>query len=220
MNTHYASDKTLFDFQSSTESTAWQTVNDDVMGGVSASRFELIDGMAVFRGEVSLENNGGFASVRSSPARHNLTGCGSFVIRLRGDGRRYKFTVRIGSRFDTPLYQCAFATKRGVWEEQRSKHLPESGLPLLTRHLLVHHPSIGAFTGILLVKYPSRSTAENRSSRPPNHWSTQPQQSLKCGVLLPSQTRLWLHSGRIIVVCFRWSKSRSLCESRGGALLC
>jgi monofunctional biosynthetic peptidoglycan transglycosylase len=119
MNAHHASDKTLFDFQSTTESAAWQIVNDDVMGGVSASRFGLIDGAAVFRGEVSLENNGGFASVRSSPARHNLSGCDSFVIRLRGDGRRYKFTVRTTPGFDTPLYQCAFVSKRGEWEEHR-----------------------------------------------------------------------------------------------------
>lgn len=119
MNANSASNRTLFDFQSTTESAAWQILNDDVMGGVSASRFELIAGAAVFRGEVSLENNGGFASVRSSPARHDLAGCDSFVIRLRGDGRRYKFTVRTATGFDTPLYQCAVATKRREWEEHR-----------------------------------------------------------------------------------------------------
>ena len=42
-----------------------------------------------------------------------------FVIRLRGDGRRYKFTARTETGFDTPLYQCAFVTKRGEWEEHR-----------------------------------------------------------------------------------------------------
>jgi len=40
-------------------------------------------------------------------------------VRARGDGRRYKFTVRTESGFDTPIYQCAFTTKRGVWEEHR-----------------------------------------------------------------------------------------------------
>jgi len=119
MNAHSASDKTLFNFQSTTNTAAWQVVNDDVMGGVSTGRFELANGVAMFRGEVSLENNGGFASVRSLPARHDLTGCDSFVIRVRGDGRRYKFTARTGLGFDTPLYQCAFTTKRGEWEEHR-----------------------------------------------------------------------------------------------------
>lgn len=85
--------KTLFDFSCATN-VAWQIVNDDVMGGVSTSRFEVTNGLAMFGGEVSLENNGGFASVRSSPARQNLAGLDAFVVRLRGDGRRYKFTVR------------------------------------------------------------------------------------------------------------------------------
>jgi len=66
-----------------------------------------------------LENNGGFASVRSAPLRENLTGLTAFVLRVRGDGRSYKFSVRTGAGFDTPLYQLAFTTKRGEWEEHR-----------------------------------------------------------------------------------------------------
>jgi monofunctional biosynthetic peptidoglycan transglycosylase len=120
MNSQAASERTLFDFQAPTNSPAWQIVNDDVMGGVSTSRFQILtNGGAVFSGVVSLENNGGFASVRSSPTRHDLTGCGCFVIRLRGDGHRYKFTARMETGFDAPLYQCAFETKRGEWEEHR-----------------------------------------------------------------------------------------------------
>jgi monofunctional biosynthetic peptidoglycan transglycosylase len=120
MNTHSASEKILFDFQAATNSAAWQVVNDDVMGGVSTSAFRVTtNGTALFTGRVSLENNGGFASVRSLPRRTDLTGCGSFVIRLRGDGQRYKFTVRTDSKFDSPLYQLAFATQKGEWEELR-----------------------------------------------------------------------------------------------------
>jgi len=120
MNAHSTSDKTLFDFQSTTESAAWQIVNDDVMGGVSTSRFQIVaNGGAVFSGLVSLENNGGFASVRSSSVKHDLNAFDAFILRVRGDGRRYKFTLRTGSGFDTPLYQCAFKAKRSVWEEHR-----------------------------------------------------------------------------------------------------
>jgi len=111
-------DKTLYDF-SVTNAPAWQVVNDDVMGGASTSSFSVTNGVAVFRGEVSLENNGGFASVRSLSSRHDLAGCDAFVIRVRGDGRRYKFTVRTETGFDAPIYQCAFTTKRGEWEELR-----------------------------------------------------------------------------------------------------
>jgi monofunctional biosynthetic peptidoglycan transglycosylase len=120
MNVHAASDRVLFDFQTPTLYPAWQIVNDDVMGGVSTSRFQnLTNGGAVFGGVVSLENNGGFASVRSQPVRVDLTGCESFLLRVRGDGRRYKFSVRTEAGLDTPLYQHAFTTKRGEWEEHR-----------------------------------------------------------------------------------------------------
>lgn len=119
MNAETASNKILFDFTATTNSPAWHIVNDDMMGGVSTSRFEISTNGAVFSGAVSLENNGGFASVRSSPVRHNLAGFDAFVIRVRGDGHRYKFTVRTEAGFDTPIYQCAFTTKRGEWEEHR-----------------------------------------------------------------------------------------------------
>lgn len=114
-----ASQKILFDFQTTTNVPPWQIVNDDVMGGKSSGSFRFLPtGSAVFSGTVSLENNGGFASVRSSTALHDLTGCNCFGIRFRGDGRRYKFTARTDAAFDTPLYQCPFLTKFSEWEEQ------------------------------------------------------------------------------------------------------
>ena len=114
-----AAEKLVFDFQSPTAITSWETVNDDVMGGVSQSNFRFTNGLAVFTGNVSLDNNGGFASVRSLPANHDLDPCDSLLIRVRGDGQRYKFTVRRDRSFDSPIYQAAFQTKKGEWHEHR-----------------------------------------------------------------------------------------------------
>jgi monofunctional biosynthetic peptidoglycan transglycosylase len=120
MKADTTTNQTLFDFQAATNSPAWEVVNDDVMGGVSTSQFQVLtNGCAVFSGTVRLENNGGFASVRSAPVRENLADLTAFVLRVRGDGRRYKFSVRTGAGFDTPLYQCSFTTKQGEWEEHR-----------------------------------------------------------------------------------------------------
>jgi NADH dehydrogenase [ubiquinone] 1 alpha subcomplex assembly factor 1 len=119
MNAQSASDPVLFDFTQETSTAGWQIVNDDVMGGVSASRFELRNGLGRFRGEVSLENNGGFASVRSLPGLHDLTGFNGFIVRVRGDGRRYRFAVRTAWNFDSAIYQAAFETKPGTWQEHR-----------------------------------------------------------------------------------------------------
>ncbi|MGN6552678.1 MAG: CIA30 family protein [Verrucomicrobiota bacterium] len=115
-----ATGKILFDFQTSPPPSAWEVVNDDVMGGVSTSQFQVLtNDCAVFSGTVRLENNGGFASVRSAPVRENLSGLTAFVLRVLGDGRRYKFSVRCDADFNAPLYQCGFTTKKGEWEEHR-----------------------------------------------------------------------------------------------------
>ena len=56
--------RTIIDF-AEPESARWTIVNDGVMGGRSSSDVELTgDNTALFSGFLSLENNGGFASVR------------------------------------------------------------------------------------------------------------------------------------------------------------
>lgn len=148
MKADTATDKTLFDFQAATRSPAWEVVNDDVMGGVSTSQFQVqTNGVAVFSGMVRMENNGGFASVRSQPVRENLTGLAAFVLRVRGDGRRYKFSVRSGAGFDTPLYQCSFTTKPGEWEE----------------HRLAFSEFVPTFRGRVLTDVPPLNPAKNNS---------------------------------------------------------
>ena len=140
MNMQAAAEKIVFDFQTVTNTASWQIVNDDVMGGVSRSSLVLTNGVLVFQGEVSLENNGGFASVRSLPARHDLAGCKTFVIRVRGDGRRYKFTARSARSFDSAIYQAAFTTRRGEWEEHR---LPAAQfVPMLRVRVLSGEPPL------------------------------------------------------------------------------
>lgn len=113
-------DRMIFDFRAPTTAAPWRIVNDDVMGGRSSSRFQLrADGGAVFFGVVSLENRGGFASARSAPVRNTLEGSDSFVLRVRGDGREYQFTVQTGAGFRAPTYQLAFTPRRGEWGEYR-----------------------------------------------------------------------------------------------------
>jgi monofunctional biosynthetic peptidoglycan transglycosylase len=95
----------------------WQSIDDAVMGGVSHSEMVISDGIAVFRGVVSLDNNGGFASVRSQPRLHDLSELEGLVVRVRGDGKRYGFRVRTTSRFDGVSYQVALETPAGEWRE-------------------------------------------------------------------------------------------------------
>lgn len=107
----------IFNFDTKETSGEWFIVNDDVMGGRSASEFELLnDGTATFSGELSLENNGGFASVRASTMEidEDYQGVRIFV---RGDGREYNMRFRTNLRFDGYAYQAKFQTIADTWME-------------------------------------------------------------------------------------------------------
>lgn len=111
-------EKFAFNFVGGSVSAPWQVVNDGVMGGLSTSQFQITPNKpAMFNGIVSLENNGGFASVRSASLGETPEGCNAFKIRVRGDGQRYSFTVRNASGFRAPSYQCSFETQPDEWQE-------------------------------------------------------------------------------------------------------
>jgi len=106
--------------------------DDRVMGGVSQSRMRYDPaGHAVFEGVMSLDRNGGFASVRaalSSPAPSPVPSFAQkpapppatakeadYVLTVRGDGKRYKLNLRTAGRFDAVSYQAGFTTKPDAW---------------------------------------------------------------------------------------------------------
>ena len=77
-----------------TDAAAWRIVNDGVMGGVSSSRVSRAGDALRFAGEISLANNGGFASMRRSLDAGIATGGPvGFVLTVRGDGNRYRLRV-------------------------------------------------------------------------------------------------------------------------------
>ena len=110
----------LLDFDDASEAASWRPVDDVVMGGVSRSAFDLAEaGIARFSGKVSLEYNGGFASVRTPPRDWDTAGAAAFVLRVRGDGHAYKFTLRTGDGFDGIQYQARFVPPAGEWTDVR-----------------------------------------------------------------------------------------------------
>lgn len=88
----------VFDFGADGSADGWGVVNDTVMGGVSSGQLTLTDGALVFTGDLSLENNGGFASMRSpaidpQQAAEWATRPGP-RIQVEGDGRTWTVEVR------------------------------------------------------------------------------------------------------------------------------
>ena len=82
------------------------------MGGVSQSRLVSVPGGAAFEGTVCLDQNGGFASIRSRPfvPPLDLSRANGLVLTVRGAGQRYKLVLRMDEGFGAPSFMAAFDT--------------------------------------------------------------------------------------------------------------
>ncbi|CAD7704726.1 unnamed protein product [Ostreobium quekettii] len=115
----------LLDPSTGTLTPEWGSLDDVVMGGCSESKIELMKGAgedggmaAVFSGNVTSANNGGFASVRSknfAPAV-DLGAYEGLQLRLKGDGQRYKLTLRQDTYWDSLSFVRSFDTTDGEWQ--------------------------------------------------------------------------------------------------------
>ena len=94
----------------------WNIVNDDVMGGISTSYLSVSDEKnLIFNGNLSLENNGGFASSRLGLSKNILAGVKSFSIKIKGDGNSYKLRLSQGNR--RASYSANFKSINDEWIE-------------------------------------------------------------------------------------------------------
>jgi NADH dehydrogenase [ubiquinone] 1 alpha subcomplex assembly factor 1 len=110
----------LLEFASPEAAQKWQAVNDGVMGGVSDGRFRITDeGALEFFGTLSLENNGGFASVRTKPTEFDLKAGDTLVVRVKGDGREYVLNLYTKSRQRAFSYRAPLPTTQDEWTEVR-----------------------------------------------------------------------------------------------------
>ncbi len=94
----------------------WLVVNDGVMGGLSQGTMSInSEGHVVFEGIVSLENNGGFSSVRKRMETLDVNSYQKLVIRLKGDGKRYQLRVK-SDKSDRHSY-IQYIQTSGEWQE-------------------------------------------------------------------------------------------------------
>lgn len=106
----------IFDFNESSNIQNWRIVDDVVMGGRSSGSFQLSpEGHGLFEGRISLENNGGFSSVRYGFEKIEVAANSKIVIKLKGDGKPYQLRVKEDST-TRHSYVASFATS-GEWQE-------------------------------------------------------------------------------------------------------
>ena len=114
------------------------------MGGVSSGRLaSAAAGIAVFEGKVSLASGGGFASVRSEQRDWDTGGASAFVLRVRGDGKRYRFNVRTPDGPSAFRYEAPFEPPAGCWTEVEIPLASLSGKVYGRRVPLIEAPDPG-----------------------------------------------------------------------------
>ena len=84
------------------------------MGGISQSNIYLNEvNNIIFSGNVSLENNGGFASIRRGFDGTQLEESSAFLLRVKGDGNIYKFRLTMKGSYAN--YSADFKTTKDQW---------------------------------------------------------------------------------------------------------
>ncbi|WP_079737033.1 CIA30 family protein [Polaribacter sp. KT 15] len=114
------SSQILFDFKKSVNIEDWKIVDDVVMGGKSNGSFILNNsGYGEFYGKISLENNGGFSSLRNKNINLKTIGYTEVVIKVKGDGKKYQF--RLKDNLDNAHSYISPFTTSGEWQTIRIK---------------------------------------------------------------------------------------------------
>jgi hypothetical protein len=97
-------EKMTFDFKKDM-SPKWRVVNDGVMGGLSQGVLAYEKESVVFKGALSLENNGGFASFRSEPGNYDLSAYKTVTIKYRGYGGKFGLRFTTTDVYYMPYYK-------------------------------------------------------------------------------------------------------------------
>lgn len=88
----------IFDFSKKINISSWRVVDDEVMGGLSIGNFKINEnGNGLFYGKISLENNGGFSSLRYKFNQIYVSKYSKIILRIKGDGKTYQFRIKDNS---------------------------------------------------------------------------------------------------------------------------
>ncbi|MFD1161146.1 MULTISPECIES: CIA30 family protein [Hwangdonia] len=109
----------VFNFGTQHNTENWRIVNDGVMGGVSTSSLIENDNAILFKGETSLDNNGGFASIRTLIDKGRLKDCKTMTIRFKSSSthRTFGLSLKTSQRYYIPYHKFTFTPKSTDWEE-------------------------------------------------------------------------------------------------------
>ncbi|CAH6943830.1 CIA30 family protein [Vibrio chagasii] len=102
----------MIDFTQASEHQKWSAINDNVMGGISTGGLIYDGKQSLFKGDLSLENNGGFSSINRSLESLNPM-VNNVELSFVGDGRTYQLRFTTWKDSYRTNYKHSFETIQG-----------------------------------------------------------------------------------------------------------
>ncbi len=93
----------------------WRVIVDGVMGGLSTGNVAVLENSMVFTGSISLENNGGFSSLRAPFGKYDLSDYSAVEIRYRSTGGEFTFMMEKDRRFWVPYFALSLPDTDSKW---------------------------------------------------------------------------------------------------------
>ncbi|MEL6140340.1 MAG: CIA30 family protein [Bacteroidota bacterium] len=103
------------DFGNNEGGMDWQVVNDGVMGGLSQGKAILSDSSVIFAGTISLDNYGGFSTLRSPIQATDLSVYRTLKIRYRAEGQDFAIQLQRSTAFYNPYLKFPLPQTKGKW---------------------------------------------------------------------------------------------------------
>ena len=97
----------------------WVLISDNIMGGISKSNLEYTDNTMILKGDISLRNFGGFASVKTQFGKHDISQFKGIKIKFKSTNQKFAFTLEDSNNWTLPNYKGSFySTSSNTWEEK------------------------------------------------------------------------------------------------------
>jgi monofunctional biosynthetic peptidoglycan transglycosylase len=97
----------------------WVMISDKIMGGVSKCKLDYTQNEMILSGDISLDNFGGFSSVKTTFGQYDLSEFKGVKIKFKSTNQKFAFTLEDNKNWTLPNYKGSFhSSKAGTWEEK------------------------------------------------------------------------------------------------------
>ena len=109
----------IIDFGNSAEKNQeWKLLSDNIMGGVTKSKIEYTNNSVLLSGNISLDNYGGFSSIKTKYKSVDLSKYNGIKIKFKSTNQKFAFTLEDNQNWTKPNYKREFSPKKDdSWEE-------------------------------------------------------------------------------------------------------